>query len=602
MGTRLQALAGTTQACIDSLNLDPNLSEIVSLVHRSYVEAGADVLFTNTYGANAVKLGRYGRAAQVESINQEGVRLARRAAQQQILGGSVGPLEIYSLRDDYTPEQLQQIFHQQMAALVEAGVDWLVLETFQDLQEAEMALKAAQAFGKPILFSVGGVQGGRTGTGAQVKDFALLAQRLGASMLGANCRGPYDILETLHLLGQHSSLPLFALPNAGYPEIDRGRVIYNIDSQEFGRCALQLAQAGACLIGGCCGTDPSHIRELARVLRGLPLSPPPRTPLVQVQAPAKVEPPPASDNRITQIFETTKTLISVELRPGRTTPFEEFLESGRYLAGCGVHLFDVPDNAGAKVSLDPLWAASRLQAETGVPTLIHLSTSHRNLVATQSYLLGAWQAGIQGVLAVTGDHPNVGDHDKYASRVNDIKSSVNLMGLIGMLNRGRLFNDTASLPSNFAIGGGFNPVRGLTAQVKWLQRKIEAGAQFIYTQPVYREEDVERMLEATQDFKIPILVGIMPLVSRRNAEFFAAGRIPGVIIPAEILARYQSIDDPQEGRKVGLEMALELMRRVRSKVRGFYILPPFGRDHHTLVGELLGLLGSGENTMALEHK
>lgn len=602
MGTRLQALVGTTQACIDSLNLDPNLSEIVTLVHRSYVEAGADVLFTNTYGANAIKLGRYGRAAQVEAINQQGVRLARQAVQSQILGGSVGPLEIYSVRDDYSPEQLQEIFHQQMSALVEAGVDWLVLETFQDLQEAELALKAARTFGKPTLFSVGGVQGGRTGTGAQVKDFALLAQRLGATMLGANCRGPYDILETLQILSQHSSLPLFALPNAGYPEIDRGRVTYNIDSQEFGRCALQLAQAGACLIGGCCGTDPSHIRELARVLHNRAVSPPPRVPVVQVQVPAPIEPPSAAINPITRLFETQSTLISVELRPGRTTPFEEFLESGRYLARHGVHLFDVPDNAGAKVSLDPLWAASRLQAETGVPSLIHLSTSHRNLVATQSYLLGAWQAGIQGVLAVTGDHPNVGDHDKYASRVNDIKSSVNLMGLIGMLNRGRLFNDTPCLPSNFAIGGGFNPVRGLTAQVKWLQRKIEAGAQFIYTQPVYREDDVERMLEATQDLQIPILVGIMPLVSRRNAEFFAAGRIPGVIIPPEVLERYQSIDDPQEGRKVGLEMALELMQRIRSRVRGFYLLPPFGKDHHTLVGELLGLLALGENTNALEHK
>lgn len=613
MGTRLQTLVGTSQACIDSLNLDPNFSEIVALVHRSYLEVGADVIFTNTYGANAIKLGRYGRQSQVRTINREGARLARRCVDQwqpedpllesvpnplghRLVGGSVGPLEIYSVRDEYTEEQLEEIFFEQISALVEGGVDLIVLETFQDLQEATLALRVAQRFDKPVLLTVGGVQNGRTGTGADVREFAVMGSRLGASMIGANCRGPYDILETIQILARVTALPLFAFPNAGSPEIDRGRVAYNVDSTQFGNYAVKLAKAGAVLIGGCCGSDPSHIQQVAQSLQGI-MPPPPRKvsevrifPIVSAR-PQPVLEPEAPVNMISEVFKSVPLVVSVELRPGRTTPLEEFLEAGRYLAGLGVHLFDVPDNAGAKVTVDPMWSASRLQAETGIPTIVHLSTSHRNLVATQSYLLGCWQSGIQGILAVTGDHPNVGDHDKYASRVNDVKSSVNLMGLIGMLNQGRLFNETACFRTNFCVGGGFNPVRGLTAQVKWLQRKVAAGGQFVYTQPVYREDDVDRMLEVTQDIDVPILVGIMPLVSRRNAEFFASGRIPGVIIPPEILAQFEGVEDAVEGRKLGVDMAMQLMDRIRHKVRGFYLLPPFGRDHHLVVGQMLESLG-----------
>jgi methionine synthase I (cobalamin-dependent)/5,10-methylenetetrahydrofolate reductase len=597
MGTRLHQLVGTSQSCIDALNSDPARSEIVALVHRSYLEAGADLLFTNTYGANGVKLGRYARQGQVKAINAEGVKIAKRCVQQfkpdALVGGSIGPLEIYSVRDEYSEQQIEEVFYEQMQALVEGGADMLILETFQDLMETSIALRTAQSFQIPVLLSVGGVQNGRTGTGADVREFAQLANRLGAAMLGANCRGPYDILETLQILAGVTSLPLFACPNAGSPEIDRGRVAYNVDSTQFGQYAIKLVKAGAHLIGGCCGTDPSHIQEVAQAVAKL--SPPPARTVSEVRIFPVEAPPPNPEpapNIVAQVFERVPLIISVELRPGRTTPLSEFLDAGRYLAERGVHLFDIPDNAGAKVTVDPMFSASRLQAETGIPTLVHLSTSHRNLVATQSYLLGCWQAGIQGVLAVTGDHPNVGDHDKYASRVNDLKSSVNLMGLCHMLNQGRLFNETPCFRTNFCVGGGFNPVRGLGAQVKWLQRKVEAGAQFVYTQPVYREEDVDRALEATADIEIPILFGIMPLVSRRNAEFFAAGRIPGVIIPDEILKLYEGVEDVEEGTKLGVDLSLQLMDRLKSKVRGFYLLPPFGRNHHLVVGQLLAGFGS----------
>lgn len=595
MGTRLQAIVGHGGACIDSFNLDPAYADIVASIHRSYLMAGAELILTNTYGANVVKLTRYGRQVQAPAINREGVRIAKRCLQpypDRWVAGSVGPLEIYSIRDEYSEEQIEGIFREQMQVLVEEGVDLLALETFQDLEEAACALRVAKEFSLPVLFSVGGVHGGRTGTGADAREFAALASRLGADIMGCNCRGPYDILETVQLLSQVTSLPLAAMPNAGSPEIDRGRVAYHVDPGQFRSYAVRLVKAGAALLGGCCGTEPEHIAQMAQAVKELPPPPPRLCSEVRVfeKPPSALREQPATPppNPVEQVFTSVPFVVSVEMRPGRATPLQDFIDAGRELARAGVHLFDVPDNAGARVTVDPMYCAALLQSETRIPTIMHLSTSHRNLVATQSYLLGCWQAGIQSILAVTGDHPNVGDHDKYTSRVNDLKSSVNLMSLcMKHLNQGRLFNETACIPTNFFMGGGMNPVRGLTAQIKWLQKKIEAGARYVFTQPVYHEEDVDRLLEATAGLDIPILVGIMPLTSRRNAEFFAAGKIPGIIIPQEILEKFEKVTTPEDGRRLGMDLALDLLRRIRGRVRGLYLLPPFGKDSYAMVKDML---------------
>ncbi|HXE71835.1 MAG TPA: methylenetetrahydrofolate reductase, partial [Candidatus Nitrosotenuis sp.] len=345
---------------------------------------------------------------------------------------------------------------------------------------------------------------------------------------------------------------------------------------------------------------PRHIAQMAEAVRGL--APPPRRPLTPVHVVTREETTagalPPERNAVAEVFASVPFIISVEMRPDRQTPLQTFLEAGQRLARQGVHLFDVPDNAGAKVAVDPMVAASRLQQATCIPSLIHLGTSHRNLVATQSYLLGAWYLGIQGILAVTGDHPNVGDHDKYATRVNDIKSSVNLMRLIRSLNEGQLFNRAACARCQFVVGGGFNPGRGLTAQVKWLERKIEAGCSFVYTQPVFRRQEIDQMQEAVAHLNIPILVGILPLTSRRNAEFFAAGKIPGIIVPPEILARFEHVESPQDGRRLGLDMAIELIQQLRPQIRGIYIIPPFGPDRYGMVAEILEAIRSPEGVAA----
>lgn len=589
MGTRLQGLRGAGHECLDALNLDPLYRQLVMAVHKSYVEVGADILLTNTYGANSVKLARHALTTEVREINLEGVKMAREAAgPDRFVGGSVGPLEIHHIRQEYEETEVAAIFHEQMEALVEGGVDFLALETFQSLYEAQAALREAVSFGIPVLFEVGGVQNGKTGTGADVSEFALLATRLGASLVGANCRAPYDVLETLQRLAQYTHLPLVAMPNAGSPEIDRGRVVYHVNPEQFQRFGKRLVEAGACIVGGCCGTEPAHIAMLKQAVEGL-APPPVRHPsavrVVEVERPAveAVQEP----NPFAEVFQRVKFVVSVEMRPNREQPLATFLDAGKRLAQDGVHLFDVPDNAGAKVTVDPLVAASHLQRETGIPTMIHLSACNRNLVAVQSYLLGAWHAGIKAVLAVTGDHPNVGDHDKYSSRVNDLKSSVNLMRLIGSLNQGKLFNQAPCCRCNFLIGGGFNPGRGHKAQLKWLEQKVEAGARFIYTQPVYREQEVDQMLEATAHLDLPILVGVLPITSRRNAEFFAAGKIPGIVIPEEILARYEKVDTPEEGQKLAAELTFDLLDRIKGKIRGIYIIPPFGKNRYAMVSDII---------------
>lgn len=600
IGTRLQALTGNSHSCIDGFNLDSSYSEIVSLVHRSYVEAGADIILTNTYGANAIKLDRYSKKKHVLAINEEGARLARRASQgKAFVAGSVGPVERAGGAEARCEEMLEEVFQQQLQGLANGGVDLFMFETFQDLIEARAALTAAQSFEIPVVFSIGGVTNGRTSLGTTAEEFVVMAASFGVDVVGVNCRGAFDIVESIERIAQTTSLPLIAMPNAGSPEIDRGRVAYRAEPHFFKDYATRLFEAGVSIVGGCCGTGPEHIRQMAEVAATTALPEPRVVSDVRVITHSTVIEPEKQISQVEQVFQEVPFIISVEMRPGRTTAFSDFLEAGRSLARKGVHLFDVPDNAGAKVTTDAMVSAFRLQNETHIPTIMHLSASHRNLIATQSYLLGCAECGLQSVLAVTGDHPNVGDHDKYASRVNDIKSSVNLLKLIRGMNQGKLFNGSKCQRTSFFAGAGFNPMRKLTPQLKWLEKKIEAGAKFIYTQPLYDTDDVERLTKALKPFGLPVLVGILPLSSRRNAEFFAAGKIPGVIIPEHIVTRYKNVETKEEGMELGVELAVQFLKDCQGSLDGCYLIPPFTKDKYTRVEQILELSGANRTEVSV---
>ena len=603
LGTRLQTLTGNRQSCIDGFNLDPSYSEIVGLVHRSYVDAGADIILTNTYGANAVKLDRYARKNQVLALNEAGGRLARQAAGDKVLvAGSIGPLERPGGAEAASEEYFVEVFTEQLQGLVNGGVDLFIFETFQDLVESRAALTAAQSFDLPVIFSIGGVTNGRTSLGYTAEELVVTAAAHQVDVVGVNCRGAFDILESIERISQTTSLPLIAMPNAGSPEIDRGRVEYRVEPHFFKSFAKRLFEEGVNIIGGCCGTGPEHVKQMAEVAAQTEL-PKPRTVSdvrVITRTTTVMEPRVPKVSEVEKVFKEVPFIISVEMRASRTGCFSDFLEAGRRLAGQGVHLFDVPDNAGAKVTMDAMVSAFKLQYETHIPTIMHLSASHRNLIATQSYLLGCAECGLQSILAVTGDHPNVGDHDKYASRVNDVKSSVNLLKLMAGLNEGRLFNGAPCAPTSFFPGAGFNPMRKLTPQLKWLEKKVEAGCKFIYTQPLYDAEDVERLTEALKPFNIPVLVGILPLSSRRNAEFFAAGKIPGVIIPDHIMERYRKVESPEEGVELGVELAVEFLNACRGSIDGCYLIPPFTKDKYSRIEEILEKSGVNRTEVSVK--
>lgn len=598
IGTRLQAMTRNYDGSLDALNIDkdPSIRGLVRKVHESYRDAGSNILQTNTYGANPVKLAYFGLEDRVREINLEGARIAREVAGRELfVGGSVGPMERASESEGWKPEDEEAGFRMQMDALVEGGVDFLILETFQELEQARVALRTSKGYGLPVVFQMGGVQRGRTSTGVDVAAFSREMERLGADVIGANCRGPFDVLRTIEILAPQFAGPLSAQPNAGSPEIDRGRIVYSIRLDDFVRYAERILEAGVNLLGGCCGTGPAHIARLREIVQGQrprprpDAQPPPRViPAPQPAAQARTPAPVA--NRVQKVFDSGAPLVSVEIRPSRDATFGELLEGTQQVVEAGATLLDVPDNAGGNVAFDPMTAAAFLQEKTGRPVIMHLNSTSRNLIALQSYLLGCWQQGLHGILAITGDHPNVGDHDKYAHRVNDLKSSVELIQVIGMLNQGKLFNEShIRTPCGFTVGAAVNPTRNLDPQMRWLRRKVEAGARFGFTQPVYLKEEAERLYEKASPLGIRIFTGILPITSVRNAEFLASGRIPGIVVPPSILERFQAAGSASDARALGLGLAEELISGLSGVAHGFYLILPFGRSRYADTARLVRL-------------
>ncbi len=584
MGTRLNFLTGNYQACVDSYNTDEDYRGIVKQAHQEYLNAGADVIQTNTYGANRVKLNRFGLSDRVGEINKEGVKLAREVTpEEKLVAGSVGPLETAAGEEDINRAEMDEIFDEQISALIEAGVDLLVLETFQELEEAESAMTVAAETDQTIIFQIGGVKSGKTGTGTDVRRIAQRVDQLGAEVIGANCRGPYDMLETIEMISEVTSKPISVQSNAGSPEIDRGRMVFSIEPESFRKYTSRWIEAGAVILGGCCGTDPSYIRTIVDTVEEQDLTPTERKPVTTIRVfdePVSTEDlSDQADNPIAEVMDRDDLLISVEMRPSRKMKMAEYINAAHRLSREGISFFDVPDNAAANVAVDPVVSSVKIQSETRVPVIMHLGASHRNLIATQSLLLGCRHAGIHGILAVTGDHPNVGDHDKYAEHVTDVKSSVDLMELMDQMNQGKLFNESEiEEPTNFFYGGGIAPGRNMTAQVNWLEQKVDAGAQFVFSQPLYSTEQTDELLEKTEHLDIKKFVGILPITSKGNARFFASGSIPGIVLPDDVVTLFENAKDDEEARKLGMEITLELIDEIRDEIDGLYIIPPFGQD------------------------
>ncbi len=590
MGTLLYSRGVPLESNFEHLNLVR--PELVRQVHEDYVRAGAQLLETNTFGANALRLSAVGLEHRTVDINRAGVRLARQAAgTERLVAGAVGPLlRPKGEQAELPAEQKRQIFRQQLTVLADAGVDLFILETFADLDDLELALAEVALLGLPAVTEMAFLEGGRTREGVTAEEAGRRLTAAGAGAIGANCgSGPRELHQVLARLAAVSSLPLAVFPNSGFPQYVDGRYIYLATPDYFAAMGRDLVAAGATLLGGCCGTTPDHIAALAGALAGLrPARRVPVTPRIETAEPVSGRLQPVAGRRWLERHDS-KPVVTVELDPPRGFDCDKVLAAARRLAAAGVDAINLAENPLARIRMGNIALARQIQEATGVEVIVHVTCRDRNLIGLHSELMGAHLLGIRNILAVTGDPVAVGG-EAGATSVFDL-NSISLLGLLAALNNGRnlLGNDLGG-HSEFLLGAAFNPnLPNLDGQLRRLEKKVAAGARFVQTQPVYAVEVLDRLLAATAGLDIPVLVGILPLVSERNAEFLH-NEVPGISLSPEVRQRMCGTCG-DSGVREGLAIARELVAAGAGRVAGWYLMPPFGRVD--LVLALLAMIRGG---------
>ncbi len=581
IGTELRKRIPANLPCVDACNISGEHANKVLEIHRAYADVGADVIQTNTYQANGEALAIHGLADQVEDINRAGVRLARQGAGNSCyIAGSVGQIPFHTedtteTSTEPSTKQMRLLFKEQMDALVDEGVDLLLLETFVSPKQAEIATKQALTYKIPVIVEISGISGGTVGTGVDVRVFAQELEQLGANAVGINCRGPHDLVQAMELLAPVIRVPLVVQPNAGNPRVEQGEIAvsYTVGADVFSDYVHKLINLGANMIGGCCGTTPEYTVKIRQVVAGRkPVKRHPRIFVLPKRSPTYKS---QRENPVQQVFETRKQIVSVEARANTFPQLRALLKEAKVLAATGVDLFDVTDNSGAAVNIGAVGTAFRLQQVTHIPTLIHWTTRSRNLISMQSHLLEAEALGIRGIVALSGDHPKAGPYEA-ASLVPDVRGAVQLMKLISRLNQGEL-TDGSSIGEScgFYYGGGFTIAENLDPHVKHLTNKVAEGAKFAYTQPVWTFEDIARAQKATEHLGIKILYGILPLTSFRSASYLRDNL--GLYIPQFIADKFRDLGDTA-GNALGMQLTLDLVREIRNQdtipIDGIYLIPP----------------------------
>jgi len=600
MGTLLNARGAGFEQCFDALNLRQPV--LVGEVHRAYVEAGAQVIQTNTFGANRYKLAAHGLEGQLPEINRAGVELARRVAlaafKDVLIAGDVGPLGVrLAPYGRVQPEQARQAFTEQIAALAEAGADLIVLETFSDLSELLLALTAArQACDLPVVASMTFTRDDLTVLGESPARVARTLFESGADVVGANCSGgPAQIWRILNqmrqALSQESSArrPRFSvMPNAGWPEQVGGRIMYPANPDYFGEYALAFCEAGASLIGGCCGTTPQHIAAMRRALdrSGEGCAPTPAELALPAESLDQLAAP-EHPSRLAQKLAAGQFAVAVEMDPPRGLSAHKLLAGASLLAEAGADVINVADSPMARMRMSP-WAVCELvQRSVDIETTLHFPTRGRNLLRVQGDLLAAHALGIRNVFVVMGDPTSIGDYPEAMDDYDLVPS-----GLIKLIKQN--FNvgvDHAGVeigqPTSFFVGCALN-LTPLDAgrEIKNLRRKLEAGADFLLTQPVYQPQEaaafITRYADQVGPLEIPVLVGVLPLYSARHATFLH-NEVPGVIIPEDLRQRMQAAGEGAAHE--GVRIALELVEQMRSWISGIYLMPQFNR--YDLAAEII---------------
>jgi methionine synthase I (cobalamin-dependent)/5,10-methylenetetrahydrofolate reductase len=577
MGTMLYAKGIFLNRSFDELNLTQ--PDLVADVHQAYVRAGADVIETNTFGANRIKLGAFGLADKVHAINLQGAKIARHAARDQVyVAGAIGPLGIRIEPWGKTGvDEAEEFFREQARGLLEGGVDLFVLETFRDVNEIGAAIRAVRTICElPIVAQVTTEEDGNSLDGAAPEAFVPELERLGAQVVGLNCSvGPAAMLETIERMSHVTTVKLSAQPNAGRPREIEGRHIYLCSPEYMASYARRFINSGVRLVGGCCGTTPEHIRHIKMAVRllapGEPAAPRfARGAETRAVAPA-VEPIARPEkSRMANGLDRGEFVVSVELVPPRGFRAEKLVDQARQLRIHGVDLVNIPDGPRAGARMSALSAAVLVQQQAGLETILHYACRDRNLLGMQSDLLGAHSMGVRNLLLITGDPPQVGDYPD-ATGVFDV-DSIGLTNVVARLNRGfDIGGQSIGLPTAFHIGVAANPgALDPDEELRRLTYKVEAGAEFVITQPVFDAAELIRFLGRIESLRVPVIAGITPLDSLRHAEFMA-NEVPGVRVPDSVIDRIRAADERGEAAAEGLAIAREVTREIRHLVQGLQI-------------------------------
>jgi methionine synthase I (cobalamin-dependent)/5,10-methylenetetrahydrofolate reductase len=587
MGTMLYSHGVFVHVCYDEINL--TRPELVRDIHAAYVKAGAEILETNTFGANPVKLSSYGLDGETEQVNTAAARLAREAAgTRACVVGAIGPLGIRI--EPFGPtgrDEAEAYYGRQVEGLLAGGVDGFILETFSDVDELHAALRAVRARSAlPVIAQMTIVESGKTAYGTDVETIAQRLTAMEADVVGLNCAvGPAGMLEAIERMAAVTDRPLSAQPNAGLPRDVGDRKIYLASPEYMARYARRFIEAGARFVGGCCGTTPEHIRKIREQVATLQ---PRRAPAVTVRdartAPAGAEPAPlAQRSRWGAKLAQGTFLKSVELLPPKGWRADELIARARRLREAGVDAVNLLDTPRAQSRMGVLPSAMLIEREAGLEADAHYTCRDRNMLGMISDILGAAATGLRNILIVTGDAPVMGPYPD-ATAVFDI-DSIGLTNVVRRLNCGLdPGGNTIGEPTRYVIGVGVNPgAVDLELEIRRFYWKVDAGADFAVTQPVFDATQLADFLDRISDFRIPLLASIWPLVSLRNAEFLA-NEVPGVTVPPRVIERMRAAQARGEDAAAaeGVRIAREVLADVRALVQGVQLAAPLGRIERAL--------------------
>jgi methionine synthase / methylenetetrahydrofolate reductase(NADPH) len=585
MGTSLYARGIFINRCYDELNLSQ--PELVRTVHEEYLQAGAEIIETNTFGANALRLQRYGLADKVIEINRAGVEIARKAVNQRAdkqsgkvwVAGAVGPLGArLEPLGKIGLDEAQAAFAEQIRGLAEGGVDLLLIETVSALNEAEQAILAAKSTAPslPILVMVTVDEDANCLDGSSPETAAARLTEWGADAIGCNCSvGPATVLTAIERMAAVSNLPLVAMPNAGMPRAVEGRNIYLCSPEYMASFARKLVKAGVQFVGGCCGTTPSHIRSMKSSLRAMDAMDVTHHAVKEAPVASEIVPAPMAERSGLGGLIAGGTFVTmVEMVPPKGINCERELAAARMLQKNGVHIINVPDLSRAAPRMSSQSLCIQIQ-QTGMETLLHYTCRDRNLLSIQSDLLGASSIGLKNILCLTGDPPKLGNYPD-ATAVFDV-DAIGLVNIVRRLNHGLdLGSNPVGVSSGLTIGVAANPgLPDMDNEIRRFAYKVEAGAEYAITQPVFDLKLLEAFLKRIEGFRIPVIAGIWPLSSLRNAEFMKSDL--RVSMPDEIIVRMQKADTPEHARAEGILIAREMLAAARPMIQGVQVSAPFGR-------------------------